>query len=590
MIKRIIQRQNLLSWLIVGLCALAAGSLFLKWIAIFGDSFTLLKLGDFAQDVAGLFGEGGAVVARIPLILRCAVCALLLSYIALISATLLGSHRLRTTAGVFVFTLTMAVPVGIFIAEHKLNAYVAKISMGFLPVMLTNTAVPWIVLAIGLAGCILTLIQAVKGSKITMKTHAVRIYGKNDLRLEEFELPALKDDEILAEIVSDAICMSSYKAAIQGADHKRVPNDVAENPTMLGHEFCGRLVQVGAKWKDSFKEGQKFVIQPALNYKGSYDAPGYSYKFIGGDATYVIIPSEVMELGCLLSYDKEEFFYGSLSEPMSCIVGGFHANYHTTNGSYIHDMGVKIGGCMAILAGAGPMGLGAIDYALHCERKPSMLVVTDIDQVKLDRAAELFSAEKAAQDGIKLYFVNTSGYENPEEYLRSLTPDSAGYDDVFVYAPVRPVVETGDKILGKDGCLNFFAGPINPAFAAEFNFYNVHYASTHIVGTSGGNTDDMKESISMCEQGLIDPSVMITHVGGLDSVIETTLNLPKIPGGKKLIYTHISMPLTAIEDFAKVGENCPVCAKLAEIVARNNGLWCLEAEQYLLANGKKLGA
>jgi threonine dehydrogenase-like Zn-dependent dehydrogenase len=60
-----------------------------------------------------------------------------------------------------------------------------------------------------------------------MKTKAVRIYGKNDLRLEEFELPALKDDEILAHVISDSICMSSYKAAKQGADHKRVPNDVA---------------------------------------------------------------------------------------------------------------------------------------------------------------------------------------------------------------------------------------------------------------------------------------------------------------------------------------------------------------------------
>jgi hypothetical protein len=40
---------------------------------------------------------------------------------------------------------------------------------------------------------------------------------------------------------------------------------------------------------------------------------------------------------------------------------------------------------------------------------------------------------------------------------------------------------------------------------------------------------------------------MITHVGGLDAVIDTTLHLPDIPGGKKLIYTQISMPLTAID-------------------------------------------
>ena len=39
-----------------------------------------------------------------------------------------------------------------------------------------------------------------------MKTTAVRLYGKNDLRLETFDLPEIKDDEILAKIVSDSLC------------------------------------------------------------------------------------------------------------------------------------------------------------------------------------------------------------------------------------------------------------------------------------------------------------------------------------------------------------------------------------------------
>ncbi|MDH3346185.1 MAG: alcohol dehydrogenase catalytic domain-containing protein, partial [Kiritimatiellaceae bacterium] len=95
-----------------------------------------------------------------------------------------------------------------------------------------------------------------------MKTKAVRLYGENDLRLEEFELPAIKETEILAKIVSDSICMSSYKAATQGIKHKRVPNDVADNPIIIGHEFCGEIIEVGSKWADQFKAGGKFSIQP----------------------------------------------------------------------------------------------------------------------------------------------------------------------------------------------------------------------------------------------------------------------------------------------------------------------------------------
>ena len=420
-----------------------------------------------------------------------------------------------------------------------------------------------------------------------MRTKAVRIYGKRDLRLEEFELPELKDDEILASVISDSICMSSHKAAIQGADHKRVPDDIHINPTIIGHEFAGLILEVGKKWKHKFRAGQKFSIQPAMNQMGTLNAPGYSYRFIGGDATYIIIPAIVMEADCLLSYDGEAYFPASLSEPMSCIVGAFHASYHIPPGTYIHNMGIRKGGKMAILAGVGPMGLGAIDYALHQEWRPGLLVVTDIDDNRLARAASIFTEEHALEEGVKLIFVNTGKMKDPVKYLRDITGDK-GFDDVFVFAPVKPVIEMGDSILGFDGCLNFFAGPVNPEFKAEFNFYNVHYAFTHIVGTSGGNTDDMRESLKLMGEGRINPAIMITHIGGLDAVVDTTLNLPQITGGKKLIYTNISMPLTAISMLNELGKKDPFYAGLNKIVAKSDYIWSLEAEKYLLTNAKPI--
>jgi L-sorbose 1-phosphate reductase len=420
-----------------------------------------------------------------------------------------------------------------------------------------------------------------------VKTKAVRMYGKMDLRLEEFELPKMGDDEIIAHIISDSICLSSYKAAKQGSDHKRVPADIAEHPVMIGHEFCGEIVEVGAKWKHKFSPGQKFSIQPALNYKGSLDAPGYSYRYIGGDATYVIVPNEVMQMNCLLDYSGEAWYMGSLSEPMSCIVGTFKAMYHTTPGSYEHSMGIKNGGSMALLAGAGPMGLGTIDLAIHSEKKPALLVVTDIDQARLDRLASIYTPAHAAEHGVRLVYVNTREIADVPAQLKSLNGNE-GYDDVLVFAPVKPVVEQGDKLLGRDGCLNFFAGPTDPEFSAQFNFYNVHYGSTHVVGTSGGNTQDMIDSLELMSKGIVDPVAMITHIGGLDAVVETTKHLPEIPGGKKLIYTNISMELTAIDDFRKKAGSSTLFAGLADIVEKHNGLWCPEAERYLLEQAKPI--
>ena len=178
-------------------------------------------------------------------------------------------------------------------------------------------------------------------------------------------------------------------------------------------------------------------------------------------------------------------------------------------------------------------------------------------------------------DSIDLYFVNTANMADPAAELRKLT-GGTGFDDVFCYAPIAPVVELSSAVLGRDGCLNFFAGPTDKQFSAKMNFYDVHYNSTHVMGTTGGNTADMIESLELTAAKRIDPAVMVTHIGGLNAAAETTLNLPKIPGGKKLIYTHLTMPLIALTDLRAKGEqdNDPRYTALADIVDAHNGLWC----------------
>jgi threonine dehydrogenase-like Zn-dependent dehydrogenase len=416
-----------------------------------------------------------------------------------------------------------------------------------------------------------------------MKTTAVRLYGIDDLRLETFDLPALKSDEILVKVVCDSVCMSTYKALKQGKNHKRVPENVVNEPIIVGHEMAGVIVEVGSDYEGQFYPGQKFSLQPALNFNGSPYAPGYSYQFFGGNATYNIIPPEVMALGCLLVYEGDSYYGASLGEPMSCIIGGFHASYHTTPGAYKHIMGTKANGHLAILGGAGPMGLGAIDYALAMapELRPKTIVVTDVSHERLNRAAQFITPEKAKALGVDLQYINTDSFDNPTDALLLVT-QGYGYDDVFIYAPVRQLVEQGDAILAHDGCMNFFAGPTDHGFNAPINMYRVHYSNTHIMGSTGGNTDDLKEALELFSQGKINPSLMLTHIGGMDSAIDAIMNLPDLPGAKKLLYNHIHMPLTAIEDFEALGKTNPLYRGLAEHVKRHGGLWNGDAERFLL--------
>jgi len=296
----------------------------------------------------------------------------------------------------------------------------------------------------------------------------------------------------------------------------------------------------------------------------------------------------VLEMDCLLPYEGEAYFGASLSEPVSCIIGAFNTQYHFRPGEYRHRNGIVRGGRMALLAGAGPMGLGAIDYALHGPRRPGRLVVTDIDEARLRRAAELFPPARAARRGVALEYVNTAAGDAVAA-LQALV-GGQGYDDVFVFAPVAALIEQASRLLAFNGCLNFFAGPARPDFFAAVNFYDVHYLGHHIVGSSGGNTDDMRAALRLMGRERLTPAVMITHVGGLDSAADTIRNLPAIPGGKKLIYTQIRLPLTPLEDFERLGRDNPLFAELARRVAAHRGLWSADAERYLLEHAPRVTA
>ncbi|MCF6269874.1 MAG: zinc-binding dehydrogenase [Melioribacteraceae bacterium] len=419
-----------------------------------------------------------------------------------------------------------------------------------------------------------------------MNTTGLRLYGKNDLRVESFELPEIGEDEILAEVETNSICMSSYKAVVQGSAHKRVPENIAESPVLIGHELCGTIIKVGKKYQNKFKEGMKYTIQPAINYPGKEpEAPGYSFQYIGGNATRIIIPKEVLEMDCLIPCYGDTFYKVSLAEPVACLVAAFKEQFHYDRNQYVHKMGIEEDGNLAILGGCGPMGLAAVDVLLNSERKPKLIVVTDVDQNRIERARKLFPTKKSKVKGVEVLFINTTKYSN-QEILKET--DGKGFDDVFVFVPIKSLVQQAGELMAIGGCLNFFAGPSDKNFTSEINFYNVHYNRHHIIGSAGSNSDDLREAVKLIDENIFDPAIMISHIGGLNCTAETVKNLPKIPGGKKLIYTQYSLPLTALDDFESVGKTNSLFADLAKIIEKTNGVWSKEAEKHLMANAEKI--
>ena len=115
-----------------------------------------------------------------------------------------------------------------------------------------------------------------------MKTTALRLYGKRDLRLETFDLPEMQEDEILATVVTDSLCLSSWKEANLGENHKKVPDDVATNPIIIGHEFCGDILAVGKKWQHKFQPRLLLPVGGRRSHACGYSQRGHGTRLPAG--------------------------------------------------------------------------------------------------------------------------------------------------------------------------------------------------------------------------------------------------------------------------------------------------------------------
>lgn len=417
-----------------------------------------------------------------------------------------------------------------------------------------------------------------------METTAVRLYGASDVRVEEFELPAIGPRECLMRVVSDTVCASTYKAVIQGPAHKRVPEDVAENPVILGHEMCGELIQVGDELKGSWQEGQRVVIQPALKLENGHD-PGYSYPYIGGNTLYAVVPEIVLERGCLVPFNGEGYYKGSLVESIGCVLRAFKGMYHIDDTDYSRTDGVREGGNCVILGGAGPMGLAAVELAVSYG-KCGKVVVTDLNQERLDYAARVCSPERAKEKGAELYYVNVSDMADPVTHLKSLV--GGEFDDAFVMVPAPVLVSQAEELLGTDGCLNFFAGPPVHEMPGSLNLYRVHYDGIHLLGTAGSIPEDTLDVIHLMEDGILDPSGMISHILGLRAAPDAIFAMKTPFGAKKVCYNELDIPCIALEDLPKMADQDPLWAELAALVEKHGGRWSPEAEKVLLEKAPRI--
>jgi threonine dehydrogenase-like Zn-dependent dehydrogenase len=400
----------------------------------------------------------------------------------------------------------------------------------------------------------------------TMQALIAKGRGFDNLEVAEIPIPEINADQILARVDAAGVCTSILKLVDQGPDHTFIRGwDMEKYPVILGDEGAITLVKIGDNLKDKFNKGQRFAIQPAvdcdpINHRERYAdvenmhkcAVGYT---LGGHlAQYIVVQEEVLKADCMLPLPDNDmaYFAASMAEPISCIVSAQDRNYHIHKAGPHAQREPKLGllsGGVAVVIGAGAMG--RIHAELSLRFAPKVLIVSDLQQERLDRTTATIT-EKAKAKNCKLMCVT------PDKVVETVMAESnhRGADDIILAVGINPVQQNALDLLAAGGVANLFGGLPKGKHLLQMDALKVHYQEIKFVGSSGGEPSDMEATLKAILNQDIDPGNYVAAVGSLDNAVDVLKMIAETKiDGKAILYPHIKKtPLMRVDHWDKQKE------------------------------------
>jgi len=373
---------------------------------------------------------------------------------------------------------------------------------------------------------------------------------------------------MLARVDAAGICTSNIKLIEQGPKHSLLYGwDITRYPLILGDEGSVTLVEVGEELRESYRPGERYVIQPAIdhppiNHRERYrdgakgvEKIAVSYTLAGHLAEYILITEEILAGKCLIPLPNEAISYAhaAMAEPLSCVISGQDHHVHLTQESPLAPRGVLKGlkpNGVTIVIGSGAMGRMHVDLALSY--RPRAIITTDLIEERLERVRQLFGP-RAQELGIALHAVNPST-EDVQQLVNLLT-DHRGADDVIVAVGSGRAIESAQNYTARGGVLNLFGGLKKGQDVIGLDTSRVHYQEVNVTGSSGGSPWDVARTLEMMTSGGINAGAHITRIGDLEHAIEF-LEMVKAQeiDGKAVVYPHrrsqkiVAVPYWTAED------------------------------------------
>lgn len=313
--------------------------------------------------------------------------------------------------------------------------------------------------------------------------------GKEQLPVCDVPEPTLADGEVLLAIDACSVCGTDLRTYRHG-DHKIVP------PRILGHEFCGRVIESRAP-AANVRVGDRVVMYIVIvSGTDRYVEMGrenltsqrttMSYHHDGAFAPRMKVPARAVQQGNLFPITSEiSSDIMSLAEPLGCCL-----NAHSR-------LRVGLKDTVAVF-GAGPIGL--MHAALARLQGAQKVIVLDNNPARLEmaRGFDLDATVLVRPDG------------SHREEVRALT---GGWGPDVVVVAVSSAAAQNDalELAGKAGRVNFFAGLPKSNPIAPLDVNQIHYKELEVSGSYSERKSDFQAAFALLHSGRFPAEKIITH-------------------------------------------------------------------------------
>ena len=321
---------------------------------------------------------------------------------------------------------------------------------------------------------------------------AAVLHGKEDVRLEDLDVPEPGPGEIVVRNEAALTCGTDVKVFRRGY-HARMLTP----PTVFGHEVSGVVAALGKGVPDALL-GARVVV--------ANSAPCGTCRFCqaerenlcddlifwnGAYAQYSRIPARIVAKNVFEVAEGVSFRQAAMVEPLACVVRG------------VFDSGISSGHAVAVV-GTGSIGLMFVALA---RLRGARVVSVGRNPNRLKKAAELGAhGVLDAGDGDELGL-----------RLREESPGGRGFDVVVEAAGQVETAEAAFEAVAKGGLVNLFAGSARGTHVS-FDVSRAHYDGLRVVASFHHTPGTIREAHRLVAEGLVDPDRFITHEAPLEDL------------------------------------------------------------------------